>query len=180
MVQTNFKQYGTPLRAQLNLLDFTTSASKARINANKLPPAVAAAKREWPTSKAVQYASMSYQLETEWEDVCEPTTKLSKRSRVIHQIILASRFDNVRFKLAHTEPKQRCKVCGCYVRMKPEMQLSLVCCKRKELLSDISCPVTSRTHSSGDDLSFITSVLSVTIFVFTGILTICQTVLIAY
>jgi len=31
---------------------------------------------------------------------------------------------------AHTEPKQRCKVGGCYIHMKPEMQLSLVCYKR--------------------------------------------------
>jgi len=43
-----------------------------------------------------------------------------------------------------------------------------------------SRPITRRTRSSGDDLSFITSVLSATIFVFTGILTICQTVLVVY
>jgi len=64
--------------------------------------------------------------------------------------------------------------------MKPEMQLSLVCYKIKELLHGLWCPVTRHTRSSGDDLSFITSVLSITIFVFTGILTICQTVLVAY
>jgi len=119
---------------------------------------------------------MSYQVETEQEDECEPTTKLSKRSRVIPQIISASRYDYVGNLPAHTEPEQHCKVCGCYVRMKLEMQLSRVSYKRKELLYGLSRPVTRRTRSSGDDLSFITSVSSITIFVFTGILTICQTV----
>jgi len=46
-------------------------------NTNKLPSPVAAAKRGLPTFTAVQYASMSYQVETEREDACEPTTKLS-------------------------------------------------------------------------------------------------------
>ena len=65
LYKRHFKQYGTPLREQLSLLDFTTSVSQALINVNKLPPAVAAVKRGRPTSKAVQYASTSYQVETE-------------------------------------------------------------------------------------------------------------------
>jgi len=59
----------------------------------------------------------------------------------------------------------------------PEIQLSLVCYKRKELLSGLSRLVTRRVHSSDDDLSFIASVSSIW---FTGILTIFQTVLVAY
>jgi len=53
--------------------------------------------------------------------------------------------------------------CNCHLRVTKE---------RIKLLSGLSRPVTRRTRSSGDDLSFITSVLSVTIFVFAGILTI--------
>ena len=96
-------------------------------------------------------------METEREDECDPLTQLSKRSRVIPQIISASRYDNVGHLPAHSEPKQRCKVLR--PSEVPKMQLSLVCYKRKELLSGLSLSVTRRTHSSSDDLSFITSVL---------------------
>jgi hypothetical protein len=100
------QQTGKPGREQLDLLGFTSSVSQSLLMIDKLPAAITQTRRgrplkPEPTSDALNDA--------------RPAKKQRKASTSVNEI---SRYDHMGHYPQHCEPKQRCKLCGQYVRMK--------------------------------------------------------------
>jgi hypothetical protein len=105
MIQKNRRQCD-----QLDLIEFTASVSESLVKANKLPAAVVR-KRGRPSLD-----SDSSNAATSTEDSMS-AKRPQKRMVQTSNVNTAARFDSVGHFPAHSEPKQRCKVCHSYVRM---------------------------------------------------------------
>ena len=99
-------QLTRPTREQLDLAKFTASISEALVQQNKLPPVIARKRGRPSAATSTSYTSTS-----------DDEEKPKKRS-VVLPVGSAVRFDNVGHFPIHSEPKQRCKACSSYVRMK--------------------------------------------------------------
>ena len=99
-----------PGREQMDLIHFTASISEALVQQNKLPPTVAR-RRGRPTSAASQVSSDTT------SDGGDRPAQPKKRS-FLAPAGNSARYDYVGHLPAHSEPKQRCKLCRSYVRMK--------------------------------------------------------------
>lgn len=94
---------------QLDLIEFTASVSESLIKENKLPAAVVR-KRGRPSLDDSSTSGTSTQ-----DSVA--AKRPQKRMVQPSDVNSAARFDNIGHFPAHSEPKQRCKMCHSYVRM---------------------------------------------------------------
>lgn len=107
LYRRHFQQQSQPARLQLDLIHFTAAISEALIYRNKVPP-MAVRKRGRPLSSAtIPYSGDNEDL------VTQPVKRF-----VTVPLTSSVRFDNIGHLPAHSEPKQRCKVCQSYVRLK--------------------------------------------------------------
>jgi hypothetical protein len=109
------QQLGITISEQYDLLKFTTTVSQSLLMDNKLPPSLSAKRRGRPCrsqSTASIQSSTAAELHEETSDL------LMKKTRRVLTVNETSRFDLIGHLPVHSEPKQRCKLCGQYVRMK--------------------------------------------------------------
>lgn len=102
------QQKGTAVCEQLDLMKFTSSVSQSLCLDQKLPTTLAGKRRGRPTNSDTTPQSTANEKEVP-----------SKKSRRVPEFVnQTSRFDNVGHFPEHAEPKQRCKLCGQYIRLK--------------------------------------------------------------
>lgn len=100
-----------PTREQMDLIQFTAGVGEALIQQNKLPSAVV--RRHGRPSSAVTRISSSQSTSDDEDRPVQP-----KKRSALTPAGRAARYDNVGHFPARSEPKQRCRLCHSYVRMK--------------------------------------------------------------
>lgn len=103
-------QKNIPKRNQYDLVKFTASISEALIHEQKLPPELVRKRGRPLSSTSAVNTSSAEQI-----DITERPKK-----RLVSTVISGkeSRYDNVGHFPVRAEPKQRCKLCHNYIRMK--------------------------------------------------------------
>lgn len=105
------KQKNTPVREQLDLMQFTARVSESLVLQDKMPPLLNRKRPGRPSR-----AQVNFNTEESSDD--EPQANYKKRRSVLScGPSVSVRYDNTGHFPAHSEPKQRCKVCHNYVRM---------------------------------------------------------------
>jgi hypothetical protein len=106
------QQKGIPMS---DLLKFTTTVSQSLIMDNKVPQGLSLAKRRGRPSRSK--AAVTEGPSTSAQDA-ETTERPMKKARRVLLVNETCRFDMVGHLPGHCETKQRCKLCGQYVRLK--------------------------------------------------------------
>ena len=116
LYKSRCQQIGTPVSEQSGLLRFTITVSQSLLMQNKPPSNFSTLQRRGrPSRSEVPMSSQSYLADPQDEETGDMPMKKSRRTLLVND---ASRFDFVGHLPVHCEPKQRCKLCGCYVRLK--------------------------------------------------------------
>ena len=123
------QQLQQPICIQQDLAEFTSAISEALIHQNKLPQVV--------VCKNTSTLSSSTNLEPVSEEEQLPESK----KRLVSVPARDVRFDNTGHLPTHCEPKQRCRVCKSYVRMK-----CLKCAVHLCITKEKNCYITYHTR----------------------------------
>jgi len=104
----------TPAKEQLSLIQFTAAVSESLISEKKVPSQLVR-KRGRPSVQSTELCTDNSAAESSANGVTEQP---KKRASAQHDPSEVIRKDTTGHLPEHAEPKQRCRVCHSYVRMK--------------------------------------------------------------